>query len=83
MEKIREAYLAGWRNKLVHVSEKPAEDHVRQDESENEAESSVTVSHGSRSVDNSGSAADNVSIQMSERSKEDVEKQRCLAAFRE
>lgn len=64
---------------------------MRQDESDNEAEaeaeaessgSTVTgASHGSNGLDNSGSAADNVSIQMSERSKEDgVSKQRCSFA---
>lgn len=67
------------------------QEHVRQDESDNEAEaeaeaessgSTVTgASHGSNGLDNSGSAADNVSIQMSERSKEDgVSKQRCSFA---
>ena len=63
------------------------QEHVRQDESDNEAEAEasessgpVTASHGSNGLDNSGSAADNVSIQMSERSKEDgVSKQRCSA----
>ena len=64
---------------------------MRQDESDNEAEAEAEVSessgstvtgasHGSNGLDNSGSAADNVSIQMSERSKEDgVSKQRCSA----
>lgn len=65
------------------------QEHVRQDESDNEAEAEASessgpvtgASHGSNSLDNSGSPADNVSIQMSERSKEDgVSKQRCSFA---
>eukprot|EP00434_Breviolum_minutum_P000495 symbB.v1.2.000429.t1/scaffold32.1/size405148/2 len=63
---------------LAQKSSTQRMEHVRQDESDNEAEAEasessgpVTASHGSNGLDNSGSAADNVSIQMSERSKED------------